>query len=241
VTFASARGTIGLIKPTFRPGSLEEFIKLLPDGMGVVPLYIGFQQGTVEEFKGALDAIETKVAELAKIGVDLIHPEGAPPFMVHGAKKERELLDSWQQRYGVPLMTSGTTQVDAMKALGLRRIVGVTYFKGEINDMFARYFEDSGFEVLDMDGIEVPFADVGMVSSQLIYAHTRAAVRKHRYVDGVYMLGAGWRILDIVEALEQDLQIPCVQAVPARVWAVLKHFGLHQPVKGYGRLLAELP
>lgn len=241
MTFASWRGTVGVIKPTLRPGSLEEFIKLLPDGIGVVPLFVGFQRGTVDEFRGALEVIEQKVAELANIGVDLIHPEGAPPFMVHGAKKEREILDGWQQRYGIPIETSGTTQVAAMKALGLRRIVGVTYFKGEINDMFAQYFEDSGFEVLAMDGIEVPFADVGLVSSQQIYAHTRTAVRKHRYVDGVYMLGAGWRILDIVEPLEQDLQMPCIQAVPVRTWAVLKHFGLHQPIAGYGRLLAELP
>jgi maleate isomerase len=241
MSFASWRGTVGVIKPTYRPGSLEEFIKLIPDGIACIPLFVGFQRGTVDEFKGALEAIEAKVAELAAIGVDLIHPEGAPPFMVHGRAKERELLDGWQAKYGVPVITSGTTQVDAMRALGVRRIVGVTYFKGEINDMFAQYFTDAGFEVLDMDGIEVPFADVGLLSSNQVYAYTRAAVRKHRYVDGVYMLGAGWRVLDIIEPLEQDLAMPCIQATPARVWSVLKHFGVRQPVKGYGRLLATLP
>ena len=241
MSFASWRGTVGVIKPTFRPGSLEEFIKLIPDGIACIPLFVGFQQGTVDEFKGALDAIETRVAELARIGVDLIHPEGAPPFMVHGHTKERQLLDAWREKYGVPVITSGSTQADAMRTLGLRRIVGVTYFKGEINDMFAQYFTDAGFEVLAMDGIEVPFADVGLLSSQQVYAHTRAAVRKHRYVDGVYMLGAGWRILDIIEPLEQDLAMPCVQATPVRVWAVQKHFGVRQPLQGYGRLLSELP
>jgi maleate cis-trans isomerase len=240
VSFASWRGTVGVIKPTFRPGSLEEFIKLIPDGIACIPLFIGFQQGTVEEFKGALEAVESKVAELVKIGVDLVHPEGAPPFMVHGARKERELA-AWRERYGVPVITSGTTQVDAMRALELRRIVGVTYFKGEINDMFAQYFTDNGFEVLAMDGVEVPFADVGLLSSQQIYAHTRAAVRKHSYVDGVYMLGAGWRILDILQPLEQDLAMPVVQATPCRVWAVQKFFGVRERHPGYGKLLEELP
>lgn len=241
MAFASWRGTVGVIKPTYRPGSLEEFIKLIPDGISCIPLYIGFQQGTVDEFKGALEAIEGKIAELVRIGVDLVHPEGAPPFMVHGAKKERELLDGWQAKYGLPVITSGSTQADAMRALNVRRIVGVTYFKGEINDMFAQYFTDCGFEVLAMDGIEVPFADVGLLSSQQVYAHARAAVRQHRYVDAVYMLGAGWRVLDIVEPLEQDLAMPCIQATPARVWAVQKHFGVRQPLQGYGRLLRELP
>jgi hypothetical protein len=27
---------VGVIKPTHRPGSLEEFIRLLPEGIGVV-------------------------------------------------------------------------------------------------------------------------------------------------------------------------------------------------------------
>ena len=37
------------------------------------------------------------------------------------------------------------------------------------------------------------------------------------------MLGSGWRVLDILEPLEQDLQVPVVHAQTA------------------GRLLAELP
>ena len=48
----------------------------------MVPLYLNFQRGTEDEFRGALNAVHEKVAELAKEGVDLIHPEGAPPFMV---------------------------------------------------------------------------------------------------------------------------------------------------------------
>ncbi len=241
MSFDSWRGTVGVIKPTYRPGSLEEFIKLLPDGISCIPLYVGFQEGTVDEFKKALEAIEAKVQELAKIGVDLIHPEGAPPFMVHGAKRERELLDEWERRYGIPVVTSGTTQADAMRALGMRRIVGVTYFQGAINDMFAQYFTDVGFEVLSMEGIDVPFKDVGRLSSHEIYAHTRAAFRKHRNVDGVYMLGAGWRVMDILEPLEQDLEVPLAAANTVRLWAVMRHFGVRQRIPGYGRLLAELP
>jgi maleate isomerase len=241
MSFTSWRGTVGVVKPTYRPGSLEEFIRLLPDGISVIPLYVGFREGTVSEFRGALDTIEEKVSELVKIGVDLVHPEGAPPFMVHGFAKERELLAEWQARYGVPIMTSGTTQVDAMRALGIRRMVGVTYMTGEINDLFSRYFNDAGFQVLGMEGMDVPFDQVGLLSSHAIYAHTKAAFLKHPDADGIYMLGAGWRVLDIAEMLEQDLGVPVVQAVPARVWAVQRHFHVRQPVRGFGRLLAELP
>jgi hypothetical protein len=39
--FESWRGIVGDIKPTHRPGSLEEFIRLLPEGIGVIPLTVG--------------------------------------------------------------------------------------------------------------------------------------------------------------------------------------------------------
>jgi maleate isomerase len=241
MAFASWRGTVGVVKPTYRPGSLEEFMRLLPDGIAVIPLFLGIREGTTEEFKGVLNAIEAKVRELATIGVDLIHPEGAPPFMVHGRQRERELLDTWEREYGIPVITAGTTQVDAMRALQVHRIVGVTYFTGEINDLFAQYFADAGFEVLAMDGMDVPFDQVGRLSSREVYAHTKAAFRRHPHADGVYMLGSGWRVLDIVEMLEQDLEVPVLHAVPARVWAVQQHFQVRERVPGFGRLLADLP
>lgn len=77
--FSSWRGTMGLIKPTHRPGSLEETIRLLPEGIGVVPLTVGLSEGDRKDFDNALGAIEEKVAEMARIGVDLIAPAGAPP------------------------------------------------------------------------------------------------------------------------------------------------------------------
>ena len=239
--FGSRLGTVGVVKPTYRPGSLEEFIRLLPEGIGVIPLFVDIRQGTKEEFDSVLDAVEERVAKLAEIGVDLIHPEGAPLFMALGARGERERVEDWQRRFGVPIVTAPMTQVEAMRALGLRRIVGATYFRGELNDVYARYLTESGFEVLDMDGIDVPFEAVGQLSSQQVYAHVRQAFLRHSRVDGIYLLGSGWRVLDIIEPLERDLGVPVLHAVAARVWAVQHRLRVHQPALGFGRLLAELP
>ena len=49
------------------------------------------------------------------------------------------------------------------------------------------------------------------------------------------------RILDIVEILEQDLQVPVLHSVPARVWSTQQHFRVGQRTQGFGRLLSELP
>jgi maleate cis-trans isomerase len=67
----------------------------------------------------------------------------------------------------------------------------------------------------------------------------RAAHRKG--ADAIYMLGSGWRTLDIIEILEQDLQVPVVHPVPARVWEIQKRLHVRQPRLGYGHLLAAFP
>lgn len=241
MTFTSWRGVVGIIKPTMRPGSLEEFIRLLPEGVGVIPLFLNIHEGTESEFRSVLDVIGEKVAELAGLKVDLIHPEGAPPFMVLGFGGEREIVKRWEEVHGIPIVTAGQTQVEALQAMDIQNLVGVTYFTGRINDTFARYFRDAGFDVLGMEGIDVPFTDVGRLSSQEVYAHTKRAFLKHPGAQAIYMLGSGWRVLDIIETLEQDLEIPVVHPVPARVWAVQRRLHIRQPVLGFGRLLEEFP
>jgi len=241
MAYTSWRGVVGIIKPTMRSGSLEEFIRLLPEGIGVIPMYLNIRRGTEDEFREVMQAFEAKVGELAELKVDLIHPEGAPPFMIHGYKGEREIVKKWEKKHKIPIVTSGMTQVEALRALKVKKVVGVTYFSGKINNTFSRYFIQAGFNVVTMAGISVPFEDVGRLSSQEVYAHIRKAFLKYPQAEAIYMLGSGWRTLDIISLLEQDLQVPVVHSVTARVWAIQKRLHVRQPIKGYGRLLAEMP
>ena len=47
------RGLVGLVKLTYRAGSLERFIRLMPDGEGVIPRYVGIRAGSEKEFQQA--------------------------------------------------------------------------------------------------------------------------------------------------------------------------------------------
>lgn len=241
MSFSSWLGTVGYIRPTYRPGGMEELIRLLPDGVGIIPLFNPVRQGTEAEFKVAVQGYETKVAELAEIGVDLINPSGAPPFMVLGYRGEQELVRKWEERYGVPIFTSGMTHIDAMRALGVRRFVGASYFGGEINKIYGQYFRDAGLECLAMAGLDVPFDKVQELSSQVVYRFVKRLFLDNPGAEAIYMLGPGWRTLDIVETLEQDCGVPVVHAVPSQCWDIQRRLHIRRPVKGYGRLLAELP
>ena len=241
MAFSSWRGIVGIIKPTMRPGGLEDMIRLLPEGIGVLPLYNNITRGDRTEFKEVMAKYDEKVAILAEAGCDIIHPEGAPPFMVMGLDGEAKKIRSWERKHKVPIITSGTNHIAALKALKVKRFVGATYFSGEINKTFAEYFTAAGFDCLAMEGMDVPFNQVQEMSSHRVYRHVKEAVLKHPKAQGIYMLGSGWKVMDILEMLEQDLGLPVVHPVTARVWEFQKRLHVREPVDGFGTLLADLP
>jgi maleate isomerase len=240
MAYTSWRGVAGMIKPTLRPGGLEEIVRLLPEGIGVIPLFLDIRHGTRKEFGSAVPAFIPKIEELVEQEVDMIHPEGAPPFMMLGYKGEQELIKKWEKKYKTPIFTSGQNHVAALKALKIKKFVGSTYVPVQA-EIGTKYFKEAGFDVLQFDSFDVPFDKVGQISVQEIYQLTKKAFLKAPKADGIYMLGTGWRSLDAIELLEQDLGVPVVHAVTARCWEVQKRLHVRQPRTGYGQLLAAMP
>jgi len=234
------RGVVGLIKPTRRPGSLEELIRLLPEGIGVVPLLLNVKQGSYEEFRAAIPFYEKYVAELAEQGMDMIHPGGTPPFMLQGYKGEAKLIRAWEKKYRTPIFTAGQNHVAALRALGIRKFIGASYSALQ-NKIVIDYMTEAGFKVVSMEPIDVPFDQAGQISPEACYAHIKRLFQKNKGADGIYIQGGAWRTEGIVETLEQDLQVPVVHANIAQAWEIQKRLRVHQPRSGFGRLLQELP
>jgi maleate isomerase len=241
MTSSNSRGTVGIVRPTQRTNGYEELLQMLPHGIELIPLCLDVRRGAIDEFKSAIPAYEAKVAELAKVGVDVINPSGAPPFMVLGYKNEQELIRRWEDTYNTRIFTSGTSNIDAMRALGVKRFLGATYFRGDINRIYAQYFIDAGFDCLDMAGIDVDFDKVPQLPSGQVYRFIKDAFHKNPKAQAVYMLGPAWRTLDIIERLETELGVPVFHAVPVQCWDIQRHLDIHEPVKGFGRLIAEMP
>jgi maleate isomerase len=141
----------------------------------------------------------------------------------------------------VPIFTSGQNQITALKALGAKSIVGATYFQGDLNKTFAKYFEDAGIEVKAMEGIEVPFDKAQELSGEMVYAFIKKLFLRVGGADAIYMLGSGWRTLHVIHLLEQDLETPVVHPQPARVWEMMRRLHIREPKKGYGVLLETMP
>jgi maleate cis-trans isomerase len=233
--------TVGIIKPSTRPGKAEELVAILPKEVELLHSGINIDRGTLQELVRGLFEYEERVAEMAEQGADLIHPAGVPPLLL-GYKGERALVDRWEKQHKRPVFTNGMSQVNALRAFKAKRIVGAGYFPGDINKTFGQYLTEAGFEVLDMVGMDVNFRVVPRVSAAAIYHFIQALFYRHHDVDAIYLLGPAWRAtLGMIEQMESDFGVPVIHHVPAQSWEIQKRFGLRQPFQGHGRLMREMP
>ena len=133
MSFTSWRGVVGMVNPTMRPGMTEEVCRLLPEGIGLIPLFLNIRRGTEDEFDKMMPHYEKLVAVLAEQNCDFIHPNGAPPFMVHGFAGEAKIVAAWEKKYKVPIMSVAQNHVRALQALKAKSFVGATYFPDKLN------------------------------------------------------------------------------------------------------------
>jgi maleate isomerase len=231
----------GMVKPTSQAsGSHDALVKLLPPNVRTHTVYCGIRDGTVEEFQTVMPQYERGVAEVASLKVDLIHPEGTPPFMLHGYAGEQRIVQGWADKYGIPVFTSGMNQIRAMRALGARRLVGAGY-DSITGPIVEKYFRDAGFDVIAIEKVKATWEEVGTLTDAQMIEMMADVFRRHHGGEVMYLQGSKWPSLEVVERLEQRIGVPVVQAVAARCWEIQVRFGLRQPVRGFGRLLAEMP
>jgi maleate isomerase len=238
---ANWRGLVGCVKPRANDSALVDMIRLLPPGIGVAPVYLNFAEGTREEFQNSYANYEKNIAYLASLHCDTISIEGAPPFMILGPDGESKLVDGWKDKYKTDMFTSSQNQVNVLRAMRIKRILGATPFGAELNKSYANYFEQSGISVVAMEGIEVSFRAIQDVPAEAIYSFIKKKFLEHAGADAIYILGSPLDALGIVATLEQDLGVPVVQPTAARIWEIQRRLHVRQPIKGYGILLETLP
>ena len=227
MSFTLWRGVAGMVRPTRRPGTLEELIRILPEGIGIVPLLLNFKAGSNAEFLKSIPLYEGFATELAEQGVDVILLAGAPPFMLLGPKEEAAFTRRLEKKLKIPVLTDPQMQVAGLRAMKIKIVLD--------------YMTKAGFRALSMEPIDVPFDQVAQISVETLYAHVKRLHRKHPNADGVYIQGGGWQTARVVQLLEQDLGIPVVHATICNAWQIHKHLNVRATAPGFGRLLAELP
>ncbi|MDH3445371.1 MAG: hypothetical protein OEN50_15705 [Deltaproteobacteria bacterium] len=241
------RARIGLIKPTHRGKSFAYWYKHAPEGVEIVPTFIGFRSEKRESFLEGFKRAEELAVQLKEVGCDIVSVSGTPPFLLKGLDFERRWAADLSQRISLPVVTPMQPHAIALKALGARKVAVATYYGDELNQAIANYF--ARFEIHSelMPSLSATGESSGLYTTSLraldevsymdVYRHCKRALQQMPAVDAVYINGGGWDASPAIEYLERDLNTKVVWALAAEMWLTYHTLRIHHPVPGGGMLL----
>ncbi len=230
------KARIGYLSPSvFETPS--EWDLILPKGFTIVASGLNVKAHTTEEFSKAIDALQAGLGIFTAEECDAILLGGITLGTQRGYAAEQEVVAKLSESVGLPVSTGMNASVEALKHLKSETIVIATAYMEKINQAVKRYYEDAGFQVLEIFGLQVtnPVGQVKLPD----YASYRVGLqlfRKNPAVDAILIQGR-WRSIACVAELECDTGRPVVSSTAACLWWVLRQLHMKIPVEGYGQLL----
>lgn len=246
------RARIGLIKPTHRGKSFHFWYKHAPEGVEIVPTFIGFRSGKKEGFLNAFERAEQLAADLKEVGCDIIAVSGTPPFLIKGLDFERQWAGELAKKIGLPVVTPMEPHAIALKTMNVKRVAVATYYGQELNQAIVDHFARFGIESAVMQGLSfrgqgeglytTPLLALDEVSYMDVYRHCKRGFKQlGAPCDAIYINGGGWDAAPAVELLERDLKVKVIWALAAEMWFTYHKLAVNNPVEGCGILLRENP
>ena len=130
-----------------------------------------------------------------------------------------------------------TGVVDALQELGARKIVVGTPYLDEINTAEAEFLVAKGFEVLDIQGLNLT---TGIEFGRVTPAYWKIFAREidRLDADAIFLSCGGIRSLEVVEEIEQLTGKPVVTSNQAQFWSCLRRAGIMDRLQGFGRIFS---
>jgi arylmalonate decarboxylase len=230
---------LGLILPPANRGVPPEALAMYPSGVDFHVECLGLEQMTPEGYDSVIDRIAPAAQRLAGGGAKAIALMGTSLTFYRGAAFNRRLTDTVVDASALPAITMSTAVVEGLRAVGSRRLAVATAYTEEVNARLRVFLEESGFEVLAIEGLGFERTGrAGGVSQNDLLDFSAGVCNRARGADAVLVSCGGFRTLEILDRLERRSGLPAVSSMPHALWAGVRLLGLSGRAHGFGSLLA---
>lgn len=236
------RGRIGHIAPSRGDHLIYEFFKMAPEGVVMYNSTGTIRKLDRQNIERQLERIEAAAFDLAEIGVNVIIIGGSPLFTSQGVGSDIKTAKAIQEKVKVLTTTGVTSEVEALKYLGIKKVVVATPHASDMDEMMKKFLEDSGFKVVKIGGLGIRVN--AEISKQPEYAAYSLAKKLYleadEKADGVFIHCPRWPTIGHIELLENELKCPVVTSSQTMAWWGMKLVGIRENISGYGQLMASL-
>jgi maleate isomerase len=186
--------------------------------------------------KEALDA----ALRLADAKMDVIGYGCTSGSFYRGIDHDKELVKEIEKATGTPTVVTSGVVVEALKALGVRRVSVATPYIDEVNALEKAFLEGHGLRVDAIEGLGYtdPYK-IGIIPSSEafrlgkdVYASTS---------DALFLSCTDLKTFDILDKLEKEIGRPVISSNSATLWGMMKRLKIQYRIEGLGRLLRTIP
>jgi maleate cis-trans isomerase len=234
------RARIGYTSP---PASTEvfpyEFYAVVPKGVTLVLTTLAVADVTPEEVARSYEISLKAAGEMARTGIDLMVLGGVPINLSRGFDHVEDLIRDTQERIGVPVTTSVTAQLDALRRTGARNVAIGHPFGPDMDKLFTDMMEHYGFSCVGIRSGGKGGRDLGTIPLEMSVELSRALKHAHPEADTVWLPCPHWACGEAIDAIEAELGVTVITANQAITWHALRRCGIDEARAGAGRLLRD--
>lgn len=231
-----ARAKIGFVLLATEQTIEDDMFQLRPEGVGV-----HFARAAIPD-SITVESLTRHAGDLAR-AAETILPDGSLDVICYACTSGSLVVGEEnvfaELRKGAPKAepTSIITAVlNALRTLGATRVAVATPYLDEINQQEADYMAAAGFEITNIQGLNLE-KDSDMIRVRPEFLAEFAASVDTPDADALFISCGALRSLDIIEALEQKVGKPIICSNQAMMWDVLRRAGINDRIEGYGSLL----
>ncbi len=230
------RGRLGFVLLSSEETADDDIRRIVPDDVGVFYTRVHLADPVTIETFAAVGKDLTSAAALLPPDMDAIAYVCTAGGIVLGEDAVARALARAQPR--ARTVALATCAVDAMRALGMRKIVLGTPYLDEVNRLEADFLVDRGFEVLEARGLNLATGrEMCLVEPEDIVALALEVDRPQ--ADGVFISCSGLRTVEVAEEIERRTGKPVVGSNHALIWRMMRLAGVDDRLDGLGRLYRE--
>ena len=233
------RAKIGLITP-MSENAEHAFHIYAPEGVTFCSMKINFPGPTPEGLIILTDQLEKTAATYKGYPADLVVFGCTSGSCIKGYGWDQECIKQIERASGCPGLTTSTAVLEALEALGAKKVCVVTPYPEETNIIEKKFLEDNGFEVTNIVGMDLTTVTVNgkakrsQADEYFLYQNCRKMDLKG--ADTFFLSCMGLTTMEIIDAVEKNLRVPVVTSHQATLWAALRHCRVGAKIPNMGKL-----
>jgi maleate isomerase len=240
VNTATARARLGVIVPSVNTVVEPWFSRVCPPGVTVHAARMFLDANLTREALVRMDREEGMqgVKQIMSCKPASVAYCCTASSIVQGLEYDGRLNHELQHAAGVPAFTATSAIIEALHAVGAKRIAVCSPYTKAIDDAEHEFFTTAGFEILGAAHLGITDAfKLADPTTDEIYALWQKSWRDG--ADASLITCLNMNSQDAIERIERETDKPVVTSTQATLWKLLRAAEVDDRITGYGRLLAD--